>query len=310
MKNVRKLTEGAILLAAFTVLLLITIYIPLVGSIINIVLPAPFIIFTAKNNIKNIAAFFVASIVISFIAASFMGLAMMLIYGTTGVIIGYMLQKNKSRSAILIASTLTIMAGMIIFFVVTSAFMKMDITHELQAALNQSLKQSEEIAKSVGKEGQIEQLKKQVDMVITLLPSVLILGSIVASFIIQWVCFPIAKRFGVNVEPWGSLRNLSLPRSMLWYLLIALGANLLVRPEEGTYLFSVLTNAIYILGTFMVVQGLGFLFNIFHQRSIPKGIRVLVVILAFMIPIIHYIIMILGITDIGFDLRKRFAKKE
>jgi uncharacterized protein YybS (DUF2232 family) len=145
---------------------------------------------------------------------------------------------------------------------------------------------------------------------VMLAPSSLVFASIIASFITQWVCFPIAKRFGVNVQPWGSFRNLVLPKSLLWYYLIALGAMLLFHPQEESYVYSVLINARYILETFILLQGIALLFFIFHQKSVAKGLGVFVVILTFMIPIVRYIIMLLGITDLGFDFRKQFEKKE
>ncbi|PGY07706.1 Uncharacterized conserved protein YybS, DUF2232 family [Bacillus sp. OV166] len=314
MKDVRKLTEGAVLLAAFAALLLITIYVPVVGSILNLVLPLPFIMFSVKNNLKLIAAFLVAAIFIAFIAGSLMGVGLMLIYGSVGTVIGYLLQKGKSRTFILIASSLTFMAGLVISYVVMVAFMKIDIIHELTVALNESVKSSEVMLKAMGREDQVELLKEQnalmLKQIVTLAPSALIFASILSSFITQWICFPIAKRFGVNVQPWGSFRNLVLPKSLLWYYLIALGMMLLFHPQEGTYLYSVLINARYILETFIMLQGLALLFFIFHQKSVAKGLAVLVVILTFMIPIVRYIIMLLGITDLGFDFRKRFEMKE
>jgi len=313
-KNVHKLTEGAILLAAFTVLLLLTIYVPILGSFLNFVLPLPFIMFSAKNNMKNIAAFFVAAVIISFIAGSFMGLAFMLMYGAVGAVIGYMLQKGKSRTSILIASTLTFIVGLILFYAGSVFLFKLDIIHEFTQALKESTKMSKDMLKAIGREDQIELLNKQntnmIKMLETLAPSLLILVSIISVFVIQWICFPIVKRFGTAVQPWGSFRNLSLPKSLLWYYLIALGAMLLVHPHEGTYLYSVLINARYILDYFILLQGLAFVFSIFHQRSVAKGLGALVVILTFIIPIVHYIILIVGITDLGFDFRKRFEKKE
>jgi uncharacterized protein YybS (DUF2232 family) len=313
-KDVRKLTEGAILLAAFAALLLVTIYVPLVGAIVNLVLPLPFIMFSSKNSLKMISAFFVAAIFISFIAGSLMGVGLMLIYGSAGVVIGFLLQKGKSRTFILIASSLTFMAGLVISYVVMVAFMKMDIIHELTVALNESVKNSEEMLKAMGKGDQVKLLKEQnalmLKQIVTLAPSALIFASILSSFITQWICFPIAKRFGVKVQTWGNFRNLVLPKSLLWYYLIALGAMLLFHPQDGTYLYSVLINARYILETFILLQGIALLFFIFHQKSVAKGLAVLVVILTFMIPIVRYIIMLLGITDLGFDFRKHFAKKE
>lgn len=314
MKNVHKLTEGAILLAGFAVLTLITSYVPILASILIFVLPLPFIMFSAKNNLKYILAFFLAAVFISFFSGSLKGLALMLIFGTTGVVIGFLLQKNKSRTAILISSSLTLMAGLVIFYVAIVAILKIDIIHELSAALNESVKNSQDMLKSMGREDQIKRLKEQnanlLNMLKTLVPYFLIMVAIVYAFIIQWVCFPIAKRLGLKVQTWGSFRNLFLPKSLLWYYLIAIGGIILFHPDEGTYLYTVLINAKYILEMFLLLQGLAFLFFIFHQRSVPKGLGVLVVILSFMIPIVHYIIMILGIADLGFNFRQRFGKKE
>lgn len=314
MKDVRKLTEGAILLAALAALLLVTILVPPLGVITNLVLPLPFLMFSAKNDLKMISAFSVAAIIISFIAGSLLGVGLTFIYGSAGVVIGYLLQKGKSRTFILIASSLTFMAGIVISYVVMVAFMKMDIIHELTVALNESVKNSEEMLKAMGREDQLKVLKERnalmLKQMVTLAPSALIFASILSSFITQWICFPIAKRFGVNVQPWGSFRNLVLPKSLLWYYLIALGMMLLFHPQEGTYFYSVLINARYILETFILLQGLALLFFIFYQKSVAKGLGVLVVILTFMIPIVRYIIMLLGITDLGFDFRKQFEKKE
>jgi uncharacterized protein YybS (DUF2232 family) len=314
LKNARKLTEGAILLAAFAVLLLLTIFVPIVAIIINFVLPLPFIMFAAKNNLKYISAFLVAAVFISFIAGSFMGLALMFIYGLTGTVMGYLLQKNKGRIAILISSSLTFMVGAVILYVISITFFKFDIIHELIGAFNQSTSMSQDLFKSIGQESQIKKVVQQNKMMIkmleTLAPSILIMSSIFSVYIIQLVCFPIAKRFGLKVQQWGSFKDLSLPRSLLWYYLIAMTANILMHPQEGTYLNTALLNLVYLLELFMVLQGLSLVFYYFHQKSVSKGFKIITTILVILIPIFLYIVRILGIIDLGFDLRKRLNKKE
>ncbi|MEH7096448.1 YybS family protein [Neobacillus vireti] len=314
MKNVRNLTEGAILLAALTVFLLITIYIPPLSIISVFILPLPFIMFSAKNNLKYIAVFFIAAFLISFISSSLQGLGLMALFGTAGVVMGYMTQKTKSRSAILIGSTLTFIVGLIIFYVILVTFMNINFIQEMNTMLNQSMKQSEAMLKALGNEEQIKLMKAQnanlIKNIQQLAPGYLITVSIVYAFITQWICFPIAKRFGITVPSWGKFRNLRLPKSLLWYYLAALGGYLLFHPQEGTYLYLALINARFVLELFLLVQGLACLFYIFHQRSIGKGLAVFIVILSFILPIVHYIIMILGITDLGFDFRNRFVKKE
>ncbi|MEH7117444.1 YybS family protein [Neobacillus vireti] len=314
MKNVRNLTEGAILLAAFTVFLLITIYIPPLSIISVFILPLPFIMFSAKNNLTSIAVFFIAAIILSFITSSLQGLGIMGLFGAAGVVIGYMTQKTQSRSSILIGSTLTFIVGLIIFYVVLTTIMNINFINELNTMFTQSMKQSEAILKAMGNEEQIKQMQEQnanlIKNIKELAPGYLICVSIIYAFITQWVCFPIAKRFGVSVPTWGKFRNFRLPKSLLWYYLAALGGYLLFHPEEGTYLYLVFVNARFILEMFLFLQGLACLFYIFHQRSIGKGLAVFVVILSFIIPIVHYIIRILGIVDLGFEFRKRVVKKE
>ena len=314
MKNVRNLTEGAILLAAFAVFLLITIYIPPLSVISVFILPLPFIMFSAKNDLKFIAVFFIAAVIISFISTSLQGLGLMALFGAAGVVMGYMTQKTQSRSAILIGGTLTFIVGLIIFYVVLVTFININFIHELNTMLSQSMKQSETILKTFGNEKQIKLIHEQnanlIKNIQQLAPGYLITVSLVYAFISQWICFPIAKRFGIKVPSWGKFRNLRLPKSLLWYYLVALGGFLLFHPQEGTYLYLVFINARFVLELFLLLQGLAFLFYIFHQRSLSKGLAVFVVILSFILPIVHYIIMILGITDLGFDFRERFVKKE
>ncbi|PLS02207.1 YybS family protein [Neobacillus cucumis] len=313
MKNIRNLTEGAILLAAFIVFLLITIYIPPLSVISVFILPLPFIMFSAKNGLKHIAVFFLAALILAFIAGSIQGLSTMILFGVAGIVMGYAAQKTKSRTAVLIGGTLTFIVGLIISYVVLATFMKINFIDELNTVLDQSMKQAEPMLKAVGKEEQIKLLKEQnaalVKGIKELAPGYLIIVSLFYAFVTQWICFPIAKRFGLTVQSWGKFRNLMLPKSLLWYYLAALGGYLLFHPQEGTYLYLVLVNARFILEMFLFLQGLACLFYIFHQRSIGKGLAMFVVILSFIIPIVHYIIRILGIADLGFDFRKRFEKK-
>lgn len=57
MKNANQLTKGAMFLAIYSVLLLITLYIPILGAIVNLFLPLPFILFAARNNLKSSVVF-------------------------------------------------------------------------------------------------------------------------------------------------------------------------------------------------------------------------------------------------------------
>jgi uncharacterized protein YybS (DUF2232 family) len=85
---------------------------------------------------------------------------------------------------------------------------------------------------------------------------------------------------------------------------------MVVHPQTGTYLSTALINLSYILQLFMFFQGLSFIFYYFHQRGASKSLPIIIVVVSFVMPILLYIIGILGIIDLGFGLRKRNEKKE
>jgi uncharacterized protein YybS (DUF2232 family) len=217
-KNVRKLTEGAILIAAFTVLLLITVYVPVVGMVVNLFLPLPFILFAAKNDLKSICTFVVASILISVITGAIVALPLTLAYGLTGAIMGYFIQKNKNRTIILLSGTVVFLVNIVIQYVVTTTFFHFDIIDKFIKMFNEALKVYSQNLKDMGKEEQgkqiIERLKKSLDLIKVVVPSVFVMTSFLAVFFIQLLSLPVLKRFGVKVENWKPFREISLPKSL------------------------------------------------------------------------------------------------
>ncbi|MDP4087628.1 MAG: YybS family protein [Bacillota bacterium] len=314
MKNVRKLTEGAILLAAFTVLLLVCIYVPIIGGILNLFLPLPFILFATKNNLKNTCVFVFASILLSFITGAIVALPLTLAYGLTGAIMGYFIQKNKSRTIILLAGTVVFLVNIVIQYVVTTTFFHFDIIDKFIKMFHESLKIYSQTLKDMGKEKQgkpiIDRLEKSLDLIKIIVPSVFVMSSFLAVFFIQLLSRPVLKRFGVKVENWKPFREISLPKSLMWYYLITMMANLTLHPVSGTYLYNALVNLTYILQMFMFFQGLTFIFYFFYQRGMPKSIPLIIFLFSLTNSNFLYIIGILGIIDLGFDVRRRFLKKE
>ncbi|WP_235714716.1 YybS family protein [Neobacillus dielmonensis] len=312
MKNARLLTEGAMLLAVFAVLLLITIYVPLIGMIVNLFLAVPFIIFAAKNDWKITIVFVIASLFISMIVGSLTSLPLALAYGTTGAVIGYLIQKKKDRVMILLVASLVFLVNIIGVYAVSVAFFKVDIIKQMMDMMEESLTTSADLLKNLGQGAEadktVAQYKKALSMISTLIPTLFVISSVVISYITQLVSFPIVKRFGIEVQKWKPFKDLSLPKSILWYLLITLTASLLLHPEQGTYLHATLLNLTYILQFLMMFQGYTFLFYFFDLKGISKSVSVVLVIASFIIPIFLYIIGILGIIDLGFDMRKKLGK--
>jgi uncharacterized protein YybS (DUF2232 family) len=313
-KNVRKLTEGAILLATFAVLLLLTIYVPFLGMIVNLFLAVPFMLFAAKNDGKSNLVFIVASLLLSFIVGTIMSLPLTLAYGTTGVVIGYLIQKQKNMGVLFITGSLVFLVNLIILYVASIVLFKVDMITEMIEMMRESLNVSADLLKNFGNpqdsEKVLEQFNNGLNLIKTLIPTLFVVSSFFIVFIMQLISFPIIKRFGVKVEKWKSFKEISLPKSLLYYFLLTLLVSMLMNPEEGTFWYMAIINMTYILQFLIILQGYTFIFYYFDKKGFSKAISITIAIVSFLIPIFLYIVGILGIIDLGFDLRKGFNKKE
>ncbi|CAM3941404.1 YybS family protein [Mesobacillus zeae] len=313
MKNTYKLTEGAALLAVFSVLLLMTLYIPVVGSITSLFLPLPFIMYAAKSGWKSSAVFMIAAILLSLIIGSWLAIPFTLSLGLTGIVMGLAIREKKSRQMVYVAGSLVFLVNIVAIYGISVKFFDINFIKEMMDALRRSIDMSIGMLKGMGQpadEKMIQQWTDSIDLLEVLLPSLFVIFAFVNVLITQLVSFPILKRFGIQIAGWKPFREITVPKSVLWYYLLTLLASMLFKPEEGTYWYIALANLVFILQFLMVIQGLSFLFYVAYFKGYSKAWAVAAAFLAFLIPIVFYIIRILGIIDIGFDLRKRLGRND
>lgn len=313
LKNVHKLTEGAVLLAAYAVLILMTVYIPVLGIVTNLFLAVPFILFAAKNTRMNSLVFFIGSVLISFIVGSILAIPLTLTYGGTGLVIGHFIKERKGRTASFIAATLVFLVTLLLQYVAAIVFFKINFVDEMIEMMKESIDTSKSMLAALGQnmdETLFEQFDTFLKMVDTLTPSLFVLTALFAVLLIEVVSFPIVKRFGIKLESWKPFRELILPKSILWYYLVTILVSFAMKPTEGSYWFLALVNSAFILQLLMVIQGLSFIYYICYKKSISKAVPIIATIFTFLTPFLLSIVRILGIIDLGFELRKRLEKSE
>lgn len=313
MKNTYKLTEGAILLAIFAVLLLITLYIPGLGMVVNFFLSLPFLMFGAKHDWKSTAVFTLAAVLLSMILGSFLAMPLALAFGTTGAVMGYMVREGKSRFAVYIAGSVVFLVNLVAQYALSIVLFNINFIDEMVTVFRSSVDQAINMLEQMGQtpdEKLIKQFETMVDMIEVLVPSMFVMSSFLIVFLLQLASFPFMKRFGIQVPVWRPFRELNLPKSILWYYLITMIVALVMQPEQGTYWFWVISNLSFILQMLMVLQGIAFVFYFTHIKGYTKAVPIIVIVLMFLLPFVLYIVRILGIIDLGFDLRKRLGEKK
>lgn len=301
-RKTSQLTEGALLLAIYNVLLLISLNIPIIGTIIVFLLPIPMIIYSSKYHWKRTIIFLLVAFILSFLLSSFAGLYHTLLFGVNGTVIGLLMQKRKTGIQLLIGGTIANLLSIVLLFVITAAFLNINIFTTMEETAEDSIKLIENsflLLDQEAKEQAITQLRQSIKLFSYLLPSTFVIGAIFLAFITQVVARPIVKRLKLSMEPLPKFRNIRLPRSIIWYyllILIAMYFNL----QEGSFAYSAVINCFYILHLLMLIQGLSFIYFYCFQKGISKAIPIVI---TFLSPLLLYIIVFLGIIDLGFNLR-------
>jgi uncharacterized protein YybS (DUF2232 family) len=301
------ITEAAIQLALFAVLFLIALYVPLIGVIATLFLALPFIIFTIRHGYAYALLLLAASLIISMLIGSLFSLPMALMFGTAGIAIGVMLAKNKSRYMILLISALIFLINIVIDYAISVTFLQMDIIQETLSAFRQSFDTAMQIMKGMGQEPpkQLqEQFNQGFELIKYVMPTLFVIAAFLFAYITIVISIPILKRLKLPVGTWPPFRDVTLPKSLLWVYVLVLALSF-IPLEKGTFAYIAILNVYYVLQLLLMVQGFSFLYHVANKKDIPKGMVIGGTVLCLFLPFLLYLIAILGIIDLGFDLRKR-----
>lgn len=312
MKNTQMLIEGALMLAIYIVMLLLMVFVPLTSIPLQLFCILPFLLYSSKYSVKYSILLIIGAVLISFIVGSVFASALAFLFGTLGLMMGYCIRKKESKQIIYISSSIVLLANIILIFVVAAVFFKLNFIDEFvtmyQTTIDQYMDTLSKFGQTPPKELQ-EQLTTMLNLIGLMTPSLLIGTSFITVIIIMLVNFPILKRLKVDVPSFQPFRLLQFSKSVLWLYLIVLILSLIVNTEENTYMHMALLNAGFILQTLLVIQGLAFIFYFCHIKKWTKAIPILAVVLTFFIPIVLSIVRVLGIIDLGFNLRQLLNKK-
>lgn len=300
------------MISIFSVMTLFYLYVPLLSIIFFLAAPIPIILYTIRHGLKKGIAAGAIGIVISFLIGSINGLLSAPILIAAGLGMGIFYSRRQPGNAI-IAGALIYLFSFLISFVVSVQLFQIDmmsITKEsieqvmpmLESALKQSGVSERDIAK------QLKQFREIQDAALSALPVALLIGVTLLAFVNHWFMQPLIKRFVKDMPALKKFKDMRLPKSMVWYYLLTM-LLLLIQTEKGSFLWLVQTSAFRILFILVLIQGFSFIFYYCHEKSISKAVPIFAIVLGVLYPPIGVIVRIIGIADIGFDLREKVKNK-
>ncbi|MBK5490651.1 YybS family protein [Bacillus sp. TH17] len=311
MKNTKFITEGAALLAIYAMLLLISMYVPILGTVVRFALPLPFILLTIRYRLSNAFIVFTAALFITVIVSQPMNLVKTTMFGLIGIVLGYMYKKRKKPVETLMAGTLVYLIGIMLIYVASIKFFNIDLMKQMQNMFNESMAQSEKIVTAAGmpiSKEQKELFTQFNDVLQTLFPSLLVMVSVCFSWITVMISGSVLRKLKHDVIPWPKFKDIQLPKSIVWYYVIFILLSTFIKVEPTSYLHMVFSNLYVIFALLLVLQGLTFIAFIAHSKGFTKGVPIISFIVCMFIPMMFPLVTILGIIDLGISLRSKIGE--
>ncbi|EOO31957.1 hypothetical protein ICM_04757 [Bacillus cereus BAG1X2-3] len=311
MKQTKFITEGAALLAIYAILLLISMYVPILGTVVTFALPLPFILLTIRHKLSNVLVVFVAALFVTIIVSQPMNLVKTIMFGLIGIVLGYMYKTRKKPVEILIAGTLAYLIGFVLIYVASIKFFNIDIMKQMQSMFSESMVQSEKIVSAIGmpiSKEQKELLTQMNDILQSLFPSILVLVSVCFSWITVIISGSVLKKLKHDIIPWPKFKDIQLPKSIVWYYVIFILLATFIKVEPTSYLHMVFSNLYVIFALLLVLQGLTFISFLAYRKGFTKGVPIISFIVCMFIPMLFPLVTILGIIDLGISLRSKIGE--
>lgn len=299
----KKLAQGAMMIALFTILMAVVLYVPLANYIVMLIAPLPIIWYSATYDRKASLFVTLLAVIFTFLVGGYLILPLSLIFAAAGMAIGDAIYNKKSKVFMFISTSVVLLITFTVQYLIALRLFAFDFVHGSLAVLRKSYEESFEFAEKMTGQTPISKdgLADMFQMLEMAIPASVTLGMLSFALVLITVNLPIAKRLKMDVPKFPGFSQLRLPRALLWYYLITLSINLFAQPELGTALYVVMLNVSLILWILLTLQGISVIHFTIDTFGLPKMLKVLSSIMA--IPLYSFVI-ILGIIDLGFNIRE------
>ncbi|HLS60852.1 MAG TPA: YybS family protein [Virgibacillus sp.] len=311
MNQTREVTDGAMWSAIYIVLLLITIFIPFFMLVGLFILPIPFIIYASKYDWRPSLIMFGAIIILSLFFATAFTLPMTILSGIGGIMIGSAIHHRSSAYETWVRGSMGFIVGLLFVFLFTQLLLQIDFAAQMDSVLDESMELSEQLLEKYGFNGTGEEgialIEESLSQVKNLIPVGIAIAGIIIAFLSQWAAYKVMNRLQSKEMHFPPFRMLNFPVAIVWVYFILLVTSFMELDPDGLLSITV-SNFSLLVGFFLTLQGLSFIFFYWHHRKWSKVLPIISVVATILFPfLLIYFIRIIGIIDIGFGLRSRIV---
>ncbi|MCC2683478.1 MAG: hypothetical protein K0R75_377 [Paenibacillaceae bacterium] len=289
------------------VLLLISLFSPIIVLTLTFIM-LPIVVLFVILPLRQFILYYAAGLVL--LAAVFPKIGMIavtasLFFLPTAVVMGMMYRKRATAKRTLMTGTLTLLGQLLLTLVIVTVFGE-NVVADMRQVINDSMAL---LAPYMPGYISDETLTKLVDMIIQLLPLYFICFSSYFVVVTHVIARAVLNRNGAKIPGMRPIREWMLPKSLVWYFLIAVILDFVLGHNNGSMITMVLWNLIPLLTLAFSIQAIAFLFFVANANKWNRSLPIIGIALLVLFPFMQYILSMLGVLDVAFPLRDRMIRK-
>jgi len=308
----KSVVEAGLISSLIVVIMMLTIYVPLFAIVGTFILPVPVTVLYLRHNPKiTLGAVVVSAILIAMLYNPISAFTTSVLFGTTGIALGYCIKNKKKVWITLILLAMVSALATTIDFSIYVTFISKD---GLAGFINQNLQMMKESINAGSKMGmsqaQLEQLSKSYEMftpefITELIPSMLLIGGFTSAYINYNVTRSILKRFKYEIEPVPPFSALYINNRVGTMILIVVIAGALLNKGNmyaGKY---ILVSSQLVLEMVLLIEGISVaVYALRNKLKMSKLFTVLIILITASTPTTSMLFIFAGLMDMIVDFRK------
>lgn len=305
----KQLAQGAMMVAIFAVLVAIGNFVPVISIVALAIAPLPIAWYSASFERSQAVLMTIVSILITFFFGGLLILPTAILFGIAGLVIGDAIRLKKSKLYLFISTSIALLITLSIMYVISIRLLEVNIINDSFELMRESYIQGIDMTEKLT--GQVviteEQLNEVFNVLSTIIPASITIAVALLALALISINLPLLKRFKLDVPKFSQFKSMRLPKAVLWYYLIVLIVTIFVNPEVGTPLYVITLNFSVVLWVLLTLQGVSFVYFLIDEKELPKFLKVLT---AFFSVPFYSIVLLIGVFDLGFDIRQIITAKK
>lgn len=224
------------------------------------------------------------------------------------IVMGVLYRKRLAAGMVIAGGAVSFLGQMLLALLLLTVF-GVKVTEEMRGYVRTSLDALPPEFQQIVPASLFDQV---IDIVIQLLPMYLIGMALFFSVVTHWLARKALVRSGEDIPGLKPAKEWMLPRSFIWYYLIATVLSFIFSSTEGSMIAMVLLNVIPLLMLAFSIQAFGFFFFLADARGwsrlVPIALVVVSVLLMMLMPGYMQLLTLLGLFDTAFPIRGRLKK--